>query len=43
MDVAFAYAFEKKVTYTNQELPFGPNATEAPSGFSIDLTVGYRF
>lgn len=43
MDAAFAYAFEKKVTYTNQELPFGPNATEAPSGFSIDLTVGYRF
>ena len=43
LDLGFVYAFEKKVTYTNQQLPFGPNATEAPSGFSIDLTVGYRF
>jgi len=43
LDAAFVYAFEKKVTYTNNQLPFGPNATEAPSGFSIDLTVGYRF
>ncbi|PYM18515.1 MAG: hypothetical protein DMD78_27425 [Candidatus Rokuibacteriota bacterium] len=43
LDLGFVYAFEKKVTYTNQQLPFGPNATEAPSGFSVDLTVGYRF
>jgi long-chain fatty acid transport protein len=43
VDTAFVYAFEKKVRYTNPELPFGPNATEAPSGFSVDVTVGYRF
>jgi long-chain fatty acid transport protein len=43
LDAGFVYAFEKKVTYTNNQLPFGPNATEAPSGFSIDITVGYRF
>jgi long-chain fatty acid transport protein len=43
LDLGFVYAFEKKVTYTNPQLPFGPNATEAPSGFSVDLTVGYRF
>ena len=43
LDAGFVYAPEKKVTYTNQQLPFGPNATERPSGFSVDLTVGYRF
>jgi long-chain fatty acid transport protein len=43
LDAGFIYGFEKKVTYTNQQLPFGPSATEAPSGFSIDVTVGYRF
>jgi long-chain fatty acid transport protein len=43
LDAGFVYGFEKKVTYTNQQLPFGPNATERPSGFSVDLTVGYRF
>lgn len=43
LDSGFVYAFEKKVTYTNQQLPFGPNATEKPSGFSVDVTVGYRF
>jgi long-chain fatty acid transport protein len=43
LDAAFVHAFEKKVRYTNPQLPFGPDATEAPSGFSIDLTVGYRF
>jgi long-chain fatty acid transport protein len=42
-DMGFVYAFEKKVTYTNQGLPFGQNATDKPSGFSLDLTVGYRF
>jgi long-subunit fatty acid transport protein len=43
VDTAFQYAFTKKVTYTNPQLPFGANATEAPSGFSVDLTLGYRF
>ena len=43
VDTGFVYGFEKKVTYTNQQLPFGPNATERPSGFSVDVTVGYRF
>jgi len=42
-DLDFVYAFEKKVAYTNQQLPFGPNATETPSGFSVDVTVGDRF
>ena len=43
LDAGVVYAFEKKVTYTNQQLPFGQNATESPSGFSVDVTVGYRF
>jgi long-chain fatty acid transport protein len=43
LDAAFVYGFEKKVTYTNAQLPFGPNATESPSGFSIEATMGYRF
>src|ERR1043166_5391451 len=36
LDLGFIYAFEKKVTYTNNSMPFGPNATEKPSGFSVD-------
>jgi long-chain fatty acid transport protein len=43
LDAGFVYAFEKKVAYTNPNLPFGPHATDAPSGFSVDVTVGYRF
>jgi long-chain fatty acid transport protein len=42
-DLGFVYAFEKKITYTNQGLPFGQNATDKPSGFSVDVTMGYRF
>ena len=43
IDAGFIWGFENKITYTNQQLPFGPNATEKPSGFSVDVTVGYRF
>ena len=43
VDLGGIYAFEKKVTYTNNQFPFGPNATEKPSGFSVDVTLGYRF
>jgi len=43
LDLGFIYAFEKKVTYTNNGGPFGQDATEKPSGFSVDVTVGYRF
>jgi long-chain fatty acid transport protein len=43
LDGSFLYAFENKVTYTNNQFPFGPNATEKPSGFSADVTLGYRF
>jgi long-chain fatty acid transport protein len=43
LDAGFIWGFENKITYTNQQLPFGPNATERPSGFSVDVTVGYRF
>ena len=43
VDGGFIWGFEKKVTYTNNSLPFGPDATEKPSGFSVDVTVGYRF
>jgi long-chain fatty acid transport protein len=43
LDAGFVYAFTKTITYTNPEMPFGPDATDKPSGFSIDLTMGYRF
>jgi long-chain fatty acid transport protein len=43
LDGGFVYGFEKKVTYTNPNLPFGSNATEKPSGFAVDVTMGYRF
>jgi long-chain fatty acid transport protein len=42
-DAGFVYAFEKKITYTNQAQPFGPNAVDRPEGYSINLAVGYRF
>lgn len=43
MDLAFTYALENKVTYTNRGMPFGPNAAESPAGLQVDLTLGYRF
>lgn len=43
LDASFVYALENKITYTNPNLPFGPHATDAPSGFAVDVTVGYRF
>jgi long-chain fatty acid transport protein len=43
LDVAFTYALENKVTYTNPGMPFGANAVSAPAGLQVDLTVGYRF
>ncbi|HTO13195.1 MAG TPA: outer membrane protein transport protein [Candidatus Binatia bacterium] len=42
-DAGFIWGFENKITYTNQQLPFGPNATDKPSGYSVGLTAGYRF
>jgi long-chain fatty acid transport protein len=43
LDLAFTYALENKVTYTNTGMPFGPNAVNAPAGLQVDLTLGYRF
>jgi len=43
VDTAFVWGFENKITYTNQQLPFGQNATDRPSGYTVDVTVGYRF
>lgn len=43
LDLAFTYALENKVTYTNTGMPFGPNAVSAPAGLQVDLTIGYRF
>lgn len=43
IDVGFDYAFENSVTYTNRQLPFGPDARDAPSGFSTVLSLGYRY
>ncbi|MGH7388050.1 MAG: OmpP1/FadL family transporter [Candidatus Rokuibacteriota bacterium] len=43
VDVGFDYAFENTVTYTNRQLPFGPDAQDSPSGFSAVLTLGYRY
>ena len=43
VDTAFVWGFENKITYTNQQLPFGQNATDRPSGYTVDITVGYRF
>ena len=42
-DLAFTYALENKVTYTNTGMPFGPNAVNSPAGLQVDLTLGYRF
>jgi long-chain fatty acid transport protein len=42
-DFAGLYAPRNSVTYTNASLPFGPNATESISGYSIFNTVSYRF
>jgi long-chain fatty acid transport protein len=43
LDVAAIYAFKNSVTYTNPSLPFGPNATESVSGYSVSSTLSYRF
>ena len=43
VDTAFVWGFENKITYTNQQLPFGQNATDKPSGYTVDVTLGYRF
>lgn len=43
IDGAFVWGFENKITYTNQQLPFGQNATDKPSGYTVDITLGYRF
>jgi long-chain fatty acid transport protein len=43
LDLAFTYALENRVTYTNPGMPFGPNAVNAPAGLQVDLTLGYRF
>lgn len=42
-DVSAIYALKNKVTYTNPNAPFGPNAVESPGGFSVDVGVGYSF
>jgi long-chain fatty acid transport protein len=42
-DLAFTYALENTVTYTNTGMPFGPNAVNSPAGLQVDLTLGYRF
>ncbi len=42
-DTAFTYALQNRVTYTNPQLPFGPNAVDSPAGLQVDLTMGYRF
>ena len=43
MDVAFTYALENRVTYTNTGMPFGLDAVDSPAGLQVDLTLGYRF
>ncbi len=43
VDVGFDYAFANGITYTNRQLPFGPNAKDTASGFSAVLTLGYRY
>ena len=42
-DTAFTYALPNTVTYTNRQLPFGPDAVDSPAGLQVDLTMGYRF
>src|SRR5712691_2785007 len=42
-DLGAIYALKNSVTYTNQSLPFGPNATELISAYYIYNTVSYRF
>jgi long-chain fatty acid transport protein len=42
-DLSGIYAPKNSVTYTNPSLPFGPNATESISGYTISNTLSYRF
>jgi long-chain fatty acid transport protein len=42
-DLGIIYALKNSATYTNQSLPFGPNATESISGYQIYNTLSYRF
>lgn len=42
-DAAVLYALKNTVTYTNPSLPFGPNATESATGYSVHTTLSYRF
>ena len=42
-DASLYYAFNNTVTYTNNSLPFGPNATESASGYYVFWTGTYRY
>jgi long-subunit fatty acid transport protein len=43
IDGGIEYAFKNEVTYTNPNLPFGPNAKEAYEFASLHLTLSRRW
>ncbi len=42
-DLGAIYALRNTVTYTNQSLPFGPNAKESISAYYVYNTISHRF
>jgi long-chain fatty acid transport protein len=42
-DSSVIYGLQNKVTFTNPNLPFGPNATQTVSGYLLYNTLSYRF